>query len=768
MPKCGKLSIVLAGLLLSAACSRDPKVQAQRYLDNGNKFFAKSKYKEASIMYRRALQKDLRFGEAYYRLGLTDLKLGAYGDAARMLQRSVDLQPTNSDAATKLADLYMTAAAHDAQHAADYEKEVTSLIDQLLTKASDPYDGHRLSGQIALMKKDPASAVVEFKQAADIKPLQTDLAPAYFEALAENKQFADAEKMGREFIERNKTFTTLYDLMYIHYVRLNQMSDAEQILKLKTENNADNPAFLLQLATHYYLTKQRPEMDAVMQRLTDEKRFPNGHLLAGDFYYFRLREMENARLQYEAGIKAFPKDKAIYEKRQVELLASTGHPDEANQLVTRILKENPKDADAISMRAALMLATGNREQVLQAVNDLQVLVSKNPDNHLWRFNLARALITKGDLDQGRLQLEESVKLRADFVAARELLARVYLAKGDTGKALQEADEIVKLDPNNLAAHLVRSGALLTLRDQDKAEQELEFISKTYPQNLDAKFQIGYLALQNKDYKKAEEIFGELRKASPKDFRGLVGVVETLASENRMAEGIKEVEAAVAAEPERRDLRLAVGNLYVRAERYEDAVKQFQMLLEKDPNSADLLFRLGEAERRKGDLNGAADVFRRCSQAAPNSTVCPLELGLLLDATGRRDQAKPIYEQILKVNPDQAVALNNLAYIKAEEGGDLDQALTMAQRARQKMPSSNDVADTLGWIYIKKNLTEDAVRVFSDLVQKAPGDYRFHYHYGMALMQKGDRANAKKEFQLALQDKPSRGDEDKIRDLLQKN
>ena len=38
----------------------------------------------------------------------------------------------------------------------------------------------------------------------------------------------------------------------------------------------------------------------------------------------------------------------------------------------------------------------------------------------------------------------------------------------------------------------------------------------------------------------------------------------------------------------------------------------------------------------------------------------LQLGLLLDGTGRRDQAKPIYEQILKIQPDQAIALTNLA------------------------------------------------------------------------------------------------------------
>ena len=80
-----KLWILVSALMLLASCSRDSHAQAQRYLENGNKFFAKDKFKEASIMYRKALQKDLRFGEAYYRLALTDLKLAAYSDAVRML-----------------------------------------------------------------------------------------------------------------------------------------------------------------------------------------------------------------------------------------------------------------------------------------------------------------------------------------------------------------------------------------------------------------------------------------------------------------------------------------------------------------------------------------------------------------------------------------------------------------------------------------------------------------------------------------------------------
>src|SRR5580704_11521122 len=100
-------------LLVLAGCTRDPKAQAQRNLEMGNKFFARAKYKEAAIMYKRALQKDLRFGEAYYRLALTELKLGNYGEAFKWLRRAVELQPTNTDAITKLADLNLLAATQN-------------------------------------------------------------------------------------------------------------------------------------------------------------------------------------------------------------------------------------------------------------------------------------------------------------------------------------------------------------------------------------------------------------------------------------------------------------------------------------------------------------------------------------------------------------------------------------------------------------------------------------------------------------------------------
>src|SRR5436305_10224700 len=104
-------------LLVLASCSTDPKAQAQRYVDQGNKFFGRAMYKEAGIMYRKAYGKSPLFGEAYYRMGLTDLKLGALGEAVGMFRRAKDLAPENTDAKVQFANIYLFAALQNTQEA---------------------------------------------------------------------------------------------------------------------------------------------------------------------------------------------------------------------------------------------------------------------------------------------------------------------------------------------------------------------------------------------------------------------------------------------------------------------------------------------------------------------------------------------------------------------------------------------------------------------------------------------------------------------------
>jgi Flp pilus assembly protein TadD len=120
--------------------------------------------------------------------------------------------------------------------------------------------------------------------------------------------------------------------------------------------------------------------------------------------------------------------------------------------------------------------------------------------------------------------------------------------------------------------------------------------------------------------------------------------------------------------------------------------------------------------------------------------------------------------LLKANPENSTALNNLAYLKAERGVDLDQALGYAQRALQRSPQDPNISDTLGLIYIRKKLTSQAVQVLQDLVARVPDNPSFHLHLAMALYDAGEKQPAKRELERALQHKPSAVEQAKIKEL----
>jgi len=111
------LTVVLIALVALVSCSRDPNVAKKRYVESGNKFFERGKYKEAVIMYKDALQKDMRYGPAYYRLALAQMKLGQLGLAAQALRRSIELNdakdPASADAhwdsVVKMTEILVTA-----------------------------------------------------------------------------------------------------------------------------------------------------------------------------------------------------------------------------------------------------------------------------------------------------------------------------------------------------------------------------------------------------------------------------------------------------------------------------------------------------------------------------------------------------------------------------------------------------------------------------------------------------------------------------------
>src|SRR5690348_14918326 len=85
----------MVGLFLLAACSRDPNVRKQKYLESGNRYYDAGKYSAAAIQYQNAIQIDPRFADAHFKLAQAYLKEGMWNPAYIELRKTIDIQPQN-------------------------------------------------------------------------------------------------------------------------------------------------------------------------------------------------------------------------------------------------------------------------------------------------------------------------------------------------------------------------------------------------------------------------------------------------------------------------------------------------------------------------------------------------------------------------------------------------------------------------------------------------------------------------------------------------
>ena len=100
-------------VLLVTACSSDPAVRKVKYLNSGEKYFAKGNYRAAEVEFRNAIALDPRFERAHFRLADTYIKLADYGQARRELQTSVDLNPQNAEARLKLTGMFLASREYE-------------------------------------------------------------------------------------------------------------------------------------------------------------------------------------------------------------------------------------------------------------------------------------------------------------------------------------------------------------------------------------------------------------------------------------------------------------------------------------------------------------------------------------------------------------------------------------------------------------------------------------------------------------------------------
>ncbi len=180
----------------------------------------------------------------------------------------------------------------------------------------------------------------------------------------------------------------------------------------------------------------------------------------------------------------------------------------------------------------------------------------------------------------------------------------------------------------------------------------------------------------------------------------------------------------------------------------EAQNAYRAALDENPNFLPPYYSLATIYRLNNEQDKAISQYKALLDKNPNQTRPHMMLGTIYDLQNKPDLAEKHYRLALKIDPDFIPAVNNLAYRLADNNEGLDQALTLARKAKEKYPDDPRIMDTLGWVYYKRGLYANAITELHDSLKKMPENPEVNYHLGMAHYQNGDTDLARKYLNLA--------------------
>jgi uncharacterized protein (TIGR03790 family) len=183
----------------------------------------------------------------------------------------------------------------------------------------------------------------------------------------------------------------------------------------------------------------------------------------------------------------------------------------------------------------------------------------------------------------------------------------------------------------------------------------------------------------------------------------------------------------------------------------------------DPKVISLVIR-AEARIDRGDRAGGRALLAQAAAAAPTVPGLHLQLASLDEAIGDYQAAIAGYRRVLELQPQNTLALNNLAYALAVHENNAADAKPLAERAVQLSNRNATVVDTLGWIDYLLGDTAAAVSQLADAARRAPNNADIRLHAAFAYAAAGDMANANMHLSEAIRRNPALEHRSDVEDL----
>ena len=624
--------------------------------------------------------------------------------------------------------------------------------------------------------------------------------------LFREKKFREAIPAFQKALSQGAAVGNHYFLGLCHYYSGELEQAMNQMQRLRTHDPALTNARVVTALIYLKKNKLDEAVDELRSVVAGNDRHAIAHSLLGNAYLSQGRYAEglaelNRALQIDPKLVT-----ARVTKGKAQL--SRGRTDEAESELGAALRIDP---DLLNSRLLLAASYLKRNQPGKAIAAAQQGLRNKRSDALLHNVIADALLRQRRTGEARNALEQARLADPDYAVTYLKIAALHQLAGEPEKALLLLKTFAESSPANAQAHLVaaslheksgkdreaavfyeqarRTGAPEALlesaryhfrsRRPEQAFAVLDEGLKKNPGSPPLNLVKGQAALANSRFKEALQAFEQL--AQQGHAAGLPGVIETYLAMNRPEQALDRVRRELGRNSDRQELRAELSRIYLRMGKKAEALENALRMVRDAPGAAIGYLALAAVHERSGEHEKAIDVLKKARPAddanlalalgnlyaarkqyspalaqysrgealEPGSARMLFQKASLLHAMGSRKQAIAEYKRVLNLSEDHVPALNNLAYLLAEDRETVSAAVQYAVRAAVLAPGAGAVQDTMGFVLLKTGKIDAGLQSLRQAVRAVPDNPSIHYHLALALNERKDRSGAVASLEKAL-------------------
>jgi cellulose synthase operon protein C len=730
----------------------------------------------AVMMVEAALGEDAKFVDGWMLLGQLHRLLGDLAAAKGDFDKAIALRPKDASIRLTRTELLIVLGELDPA-----EAEIAGIL-----KASNAAPGeatrgvlfaHYLQAQIHSRRRNYRTAEASLQTMKDgINRFPQAIYLLAAIAFAQD-HLAQAEDAVNRYLVRVPNDEIGTALLATLLVRRNNLAKAIEVLKTAAEVNPKSVR-LLGFLSDAYLQANQPEAAASIIDRT-ERMAPDDVALRMRLAAQRLRigQPDEALSDLEAATGLAPQSPQVgllliltymqAQKVEAALAAAEAMRDRlpdnplAETLIGAIMRQKGDlaqarahferalqiDANFASAQINLARALAATQELAASRRLLDAVVQREPDNLDGLMASADLSLAEDKPDDAMLWLEKARAAKATAIEPRLRLIEIFITRGTPEKAAAIEGELVKLaadDPRIVNA----TGELrLAAKDYPAAIAAFERLVELVPAVARAQLQLARAYRAGRADEKAHTAFERAVELAPNDlplqqqFIRFAVETGTLPRELAFARGLATEARANPAHD------LLIGNLLLAAGQVSDAEAALKVGLAKRENNPAIVLRLAQFQGQTAGPAKAAETLSGWLAKFPDVMAVRVALAGRLVELKRNDEAIAAYEAVLKAEPDNLTAGNNLAWLYQMKKD--ARALPLAEALHRRAPRDANVSDTLAWILVQNGESGRALALLERVAAAptAPPDAR--YHLAVALKSQGRLQEARRTLEALL-------------------